>query len=101
MKAFQERRLKILRVDPRHIVDLLNQARNVCRFMKVPVGEQVPDDAVVVTVNADWSSNTIELLLASDQFEPVELGMSPPVVGLMKEWQHVDLSEVAKSFQPE
>lgn len=101
MKAFQERRLKILRVDPRYIVDLLNQARNVCRFLKVPAGEQVPDDVVVITVNADWSSNTIELLLASEQFEPVEVGMNPPCVGLMKEWNAVDLLEVAKSLNPE
>ncbi len=101
MRTFHERRLKILQVDPRYIVDLLNQAAHPQRFMRIPAGEQIPEDVVVVSVNADWSSNTIELLLASDQFEPVELGMSPPVVGLMKEWQHVDLSEVAKSFQPE
>jgi len=101
MTAFQERRLKILRVDPRYIVDLLNQATNPQRFMRIPAGEQIPEDVVVVSVNADWSSNTIELLLAHDTFEPVQLGLSAPVVGLLKEWRQVDLLEVAKSLQTE
>lgn len=101
MRAFQERRLKILRVDPRYIVDLLNQAAHPHQFMKVPAGEQIPADVVVVSVNADWSSNTIELLLSHEQFEPVQVGYSPPCVGLMKEWQSVDLLEVAKSLQSE
>lgn len=101
MTAFQERRLKILRVDPRYIVDLLNQATNPQRFMRIPAGEQIPEDVVVVSVNADWSSNTIELLLAHDQFEPLGVGYSPPVVGLLAEWQQVDLIEVVKSLRPE
>lgn len=101
MTAFQERRLKILRVDPRYIVDLLNQATTPQRFMRIPAGEQIPEDVVVVSVNADWSSNTIELLLAHDQFEPLGVGHSPPVVGLLAEWQQVDLIEVAKSLRPE
>lgn len=101
MKAFQERRLKILRVDPRYIVDLLNQATNPQRFMRIPAGEQIPEDVIVVSVNADWSSNSIELLLAHDEFEPVGVGYSPPCVGLMDGWQQVDLLEVAKSLSPE
>lgn len=101
MKAFQERRLKILRVDPRYIVDLLNQATNPQRFMRIPAGEQLPEDVVVVSVNADWSSNTIELLLAHDKFEPVEVGLCAPVVGLLAEWQQVDLIEVVRSLNTE
>jgi len=69
--------------------------------MRIPAGEQIPEDVVVVSVNADWSSNTIELLLAHDTFEPVQFGLSAPVVGLLKEWRPVDLLEVAKSLQTE
>jgi hypothetical protein len=101
MKAFQERRLKILRVDPRYIVDLLNQAKLPTQFMQIPAGDRIPDDVVVISVNADWSSNTIELLLASEQFEQVLDGKVPPEIGLLKEWKVVDLREVAKRLRPE
>jgi hypothetical protein len=101
MQAYQERRLKILRVDPRYIVLLLNQAKLPVRFMQIPTGDKIPDDVVVISVNADWSSNTIELLLASDQFETVEDGQVPPEIGLLKEWKVVDLREVATRLRPE
>lgn len=84
MKEFQERRFKILRVDPRYIVDLLNQATNPQRFMRIPSGDQIPEDAKVISVNADWSSNTIELLIAHETYEPVPLGVMTPELGLMQ-----------------
>jgi hypothetical protein len=98
MRLVKERRLKILTVDPRHIVDLLNQAANPTRLMKIPTGDQIPEGTVVVSVNANWSRGGIELMLAHDQFEPVELGLEVPRVGLLEEWKQVDLVEIAKAL---
>lgn len=104
MKSIEERRLKILRVDPRYIVDLLNQAANPTQFMKIPTGDLIPDGTVVVSLNANWSRGCIELLLSHEQFEPVEMGMEPEAVGLMESWRVIDLSEyrqrISESFEP-
>lgn len=98
MKLVQERRLKILTVDPRYIVDLLNQATDPRRFMKIPAGDQIPEGTVVVSVNANWCRGGIELLLAHEQFEPVEVGFEFPRVMMLEEWKQVDLVEIAKAL---
>lgn len=96
MLAFQERRLKIVRVHPHLIVDLLNQARNPCKYLRVPTGEQIPDDAVVISVHADWSSGMIELMIADDSFEAVADGEKPPIAGLISEWKTFEFGRLVE-----
>lgn len=99
MKLVQERRLRILTVDPQYLVDLLNQASNPTRLMKIPAGDRIPEGTVVVSVNASWPRGGIELLLAHEQFEPVPLGLEFPRVGILDDWRIVDLVDYVKAFE--
>jgi hypothetical protein len=92
---FKDRRLAIIHVDPKFILMMLNMLRNPVRFLQVNT-ERIPDDAEVISVNANWQRSCIELLIASSQFDVVADGMIPPVIGWGEVNHVVDLREVVK-----
>ena len=75
-----ENRVKILRVDAKLIVDILNWWRNPPGFLTLPLMESIPEDSVVVSVHADWSRGTIEVLIQHHSFDIVPRGEMPPIV---------------------
>lgn len=78
----QENRFKILAVDPRLLIDLVNWQRNpTSKFhLVVPTCDKLPDDVEVIAVNTNWSTRAVELLLYHSSFDEVPFGCEVPKV---------------------
>lgn len=75
-------RLRILRADPNLILEVLNWCRDTAegRYIDLPKVEEIPDGCEVVSVNASWSSRSIELMLRHSSFDGVPDGSIPPTI---------------------
>ena len=94
--AMRDRRYAVIELDPKHIVTMLNMARNPKQFLSV-FTDRIPDDAFVVSVNTDWLKNKVLVVLVSTQFDVVPDGEQPPI--LLTEMKNVDLLEIAERIK--
>jgi hypothetical protein len=72
----KDRRWKILHVDPNEILLVLRHWRTAS-FVYRLTGGDIPEDAVVVDLQADWYRKTIALRLWSASFPEVKDGDGP------------------------
>lgn len=78
----KQNRVKVLSVDPRILIDLVEWQRNPDGpfHIVMPKGTPIPDDVEVLAVNSDWAKRRIELLLCHPSFDEVPVGCRPPMV---------------------
>ena len=74
--SMSERRVQILMLDPDLLVAMLNGA------YRLSMDPPLPADARVVSVQADWASNAISLMIESATFPPVAPQEVAPRVGM-------------------
>lgn len=74
------KRVKIVRLDERLIVDVLNWCRDPKGYLMLPDVEGLPEDAVVVSCRDNWERRTLEVLVYHPSFEEVPEGDIPPVI---------------------
>mgnify|MGYP005610140499 CR=1 FL=1 len=74
------RRLKILRIDERVIIDVFNWRLRPMGYLNIPVCEAVPADAVVERIQTHFLSATIEALISHPSFDEVPDYEIPPVI---------------------
>jgi len=82
--------VKIISIDQRFIIDVLNWWRNPPHWMALPVTDELPDDCVVVSVSVSWDRRCIEAMVASKEFPPcAEGGVPERIPGTMTEFRSV------------
>ena len=92
-----QRRYKIVQLDMNLMVDMLNWWRNPPDWLALPICEEIPHDAKAISVDANWRTRSIEVLIGHESFEPVPDASAPPVVpGLISELRHVKTKEQFK-----
>jgi len=79
------RRLQILSIDPGWIVEWWNEVNRVKRegdttTIVFPTRSGLPADAKVVSVQTDWFTRRINVMLSHDSFAEVADGEIPPIV---------------------
>lgn len=96
-------RLKIVRMDTRSIVDLLNARLYDMRDMiALPVMDGIPEDAEVVSVRENWQLRALEVMIQHPSFDVVPDGDLPPVLpGIHTEWRHIPFSALKERAKPE
>lgn len=91
------RRVRILSISPKMMVDLMNWWIQPPDFLALPVTEEIPEGVRVVSVNSNWHTNCVELMIAHESFDVVPCGEQPPrVTSRVTEWRHVPFSELRK-----
>ncbi len=98
MTPFEERRFAIIEVDSRYIIDLLNFVSDPSDCLQVPIPVELPEDAVVVSVNACWEKRTIQLMVASREYEPLQMGLVPPVVNRLFEYRTISMERMVERY---
>lgn len=73
-----EYRTRIVSLDPRLIVQLLNWWRDPPHWIALPENVDLPADVTVVSVTANWERGTIDALVRHPSFPIVEAGQLPP-----------------------
>lgn len=97
-----KRRVKIIRLDDRLLVDILNWCRNPEYALALPITEELPDTVDVLSVRADWETNTIEAMVMHSTFPLVPTGERPPrVQGAVLELRRVPWGHVTEVVQRE
>ena len=92
---FDERRLKILSIDQRFLVDVLNWWRDPPHWMALPIMDELPEDCKVVSVSVSWERRCIEAIVASKEFERCEDGAMPErIPGMLSEFRSVPFKVV-------
>jgi hypothetical protein len=92
-----ERRVKIVRFDAALLVDVFNWWLDPPDFLALPVCEEIPSDAVVQSVNANWNSRSIDLLISHPSFPVVPSGAMPPQAPeLITEFRHIAIKKTAQ-----
>lgn len=87
---FEERRVKIVSIDPQFIVDVFNWWRNPPHWLALPVNDALPKDCVVVSVSVSWERRCIEAMVASKEFPPCADGDLPErIPGMMTEFRSI------------
>lgn len=76
----KENRVKMLNIDQHLMVDILNWWIRPTGVLKLPITESIPEDAIVISVNANWSHRTIEALIKHPSFDVVPPGEMPPMI---------------------
>jgi hypothetical protein len=71
------RRVKVVRMPQSVMIDLFNYWMDCPRFIRVPVGDEIPRDAVVVGVQACWHERCIDVMIEHHSFPEVEEGVHP------------------------
>lgn len=69
-----ERRLKIVSIHRRFLIDVLNWWRNPPHYVALPITDELPEDCVVVSVEASWERDCIEAMVTSKEFPPCPEG---------------------------
>lgn len=91
----EERRVKIVSIDQRFIVDVLNWWRNPPHWIALPVTDELPEDSVVVSVSVSWGRRCIEAMVASKEFPPCPEGEIPErIPGMMTDFRSVPFKSV-------
>jgi len=98
MTPFEERRFAIIEVDSRYIIDLLNFASDPADCLQIPIPVELPKDAVVVSVNACWEKRTIQLMVASRKYEPLQMGLVPPIVNRSFEYRTISMAQMVERY---
>lgn len=80
VNKMKENRVKILSIDQHLMVDILNWWIKPAGVLKLPITESIPEDATVISVNANWSRRTIEALIKHPSFDVVPNGEMPPMI---------------------
>lgn len=81
-KMMDERRYKLLMVDPGLILQMLNWCTCPVGFYAIPITDDLPEGCVVRSVHTCWSSNSIQLLVEHASFSPVPRNCEPPRIRL-------------------
>lgn len=102
----KERRYKLISIDAQLIVKILNWWREPPSFLRLPVTDEIPEGAVVVTVNTNWLCRTIEAIVEHESFDPVPGYCEPPrVPGLITAFETVEfekyISDRVQTGRPE
>lgn len=79
-QAHKENRVKRIQLDEHFLIDVFNWHRNPPYFVCLPVSEQLPADCEIVRVYYNHSARCLEAIVASMEYEPVELYTVPPFV---------------------
>lgn len=78
-RAIEERREKIISIDQRELIRVFNILRDKPNRMKLVNIEGLPDDAEVVRVYPNHARMmAIDVVVASEEFEPVDFGAELP-----------------------
>ena len=86
------RRIKILQVDPQLILEIINWCRNPPDWLVLPITEEIPEDAVVVSVSNNWANRTMEFQIHHPSFDFVPAGQVPPTIpNACHEWRRIDV----------
>lgn len=81
-KAFSEKRLAIILVDPNILISSYNQITSApFEQIAVPAGESIPADAQFVSCEYSHSRRVFEVLVCHPSFDPAPLGSIPVVIG--------------------
>lgn len=87
---FEEHRVKIISLDSRFLIDLLNWWRKPPHWLALPITDELPEDCVVVNVNVSWERRCIEAMVASASFPVCPEGSLPErIPGVMTEMRNV------------
>lgn len=82
MRTSESRRVKCVRIHPELIICVLNWCRNPGgKFLSLPQCDEIPEDAKVVAVTADFESNCFKAIIQHESFDMVEPGVYPPMIG--------------------
>lgn len=78
-----DQRLKIISVSAMWIVSMMNWSRNPTTqcLLSLPQAAEIPPDCQVVSVMPDWFDQTLHVMIRHPSFEPLPLGMRPPIIG--------------------
>lgn len=79
-KASSERRYKRLVIPNEVILLVFNAWRDPPKSVVLPVRDELPKDCVVIRARHDWDLDQFELIVCSESFEPLEDGVSPPLI---------------------
>lgn len=96
----EERRLRIVSLDPLLLVAILNWAQDPKEALALPVTAATPLDCVVVSANTCWDRGTIDVIVAHERF-----GKTPPgslitrLTGMVTELRRVSLKDVLEVNQ--
>jgi hypothetical protein len=76
-----QNRLRILRVNPLLIVEILNWCRkpSLNRIIAIPTVGEIPEGCEVVSVAPEWSSRSLQIMLRHPSFDVVPPGAPVPI----------------------
>jgi hypothetical protein len=90
----EDRRLRIVSMDPKLLVHILNWAKEPDCVLALPATEQIPSDCIAVSVNACWDRGTIDVIVAHESFERSLPGsFLPRVDGIVNSLRLVSLQD--------
>lgn len=76
-KRMQDRRVKVIMINPFDFMGLLTKGLEFRRYTKIVKG--VPDDAQMLALSADTNRHGIMMVIWSSTYPPVKVGEMPPV----------------------
>ena len=92
----REGRLKIVSVHQNTMVEYLNWVRNPPAFIALPQYDRLPADTFVVAATVNHEFRSIDFIVASAEFEPVEPGCRlEHIDDIGLEWKYIPFSELA------
>lgn len=81
----RQQRLKIIRMPQPLLLNVFNWWRNPPGYITIPVADELPEDAEVISVHENYAARAIDIIVRSDEFEvSAECALIP----------HVNLSEL-------
>lgn len=86
MADHKTRKLKVLRVDPLSIVEMLNGQRR--EFVMLPQNDVIPAGTEVLAVRDNFHLRCIDMLLTHESWPEVPDGELPPDVGELFHMEH-------------
>ena len=90
-----ESRVKIVTLDQQLMIDTLNWWRTPRQAIALPIAPDIPEDAVVLHVSANWERRCLEALIASPQFDRVPDGELPQrLSGVVKQFRIVQMTDI-------
>jgi len=90
-----KRRIKIVRFDPNTLIQIFHWQRKPPHFIALPIRDDLPEDVEVISINAEWRSRTIEVMVWHPTFKIVKLGEMPPYIpDVYEEFRAVPFNEL-------
>ena len=83
MSPFAQNRLRIVRLNPMDVIDYLYGQKHLPHYVRIHRRPSLPADLHVVSLHENFPGLSIDVMVASREFEPVPPGEEVPLLELL------------------